>query len=179
MKNRKRIIEILSVFILLIGVLCGRIYYVNNVEYHIPEREVYHIGDVISYNGLEVTVCDYKIYSAEELNAAYDNQTESDANDFSDDFDLVFNLTIKNTSSETKSFNAVATGMMYGNKYGGNVNPYLYSYFNPNTPGTLELEPETTKTVTLIFPYEADILCDSSRYIFSLYPRNISVMLNK
>lgn len=175
MKNRKRIIAILSVFILLIGILCGRIYYVNNVEYHIPEREVYHIGDVISYNGLEVTVSDYKLYSGEELNDAYNNQIE----DSVDEFDLLFNLTIKNTSNETKSFNSVATGMMYGNKYGGNVNPNLFPFFNPSTSGVIELEPETTKTVTLIFPYEADVLCDSSRYIFALYPRNISVMLKK
>ncbi len=172
MKNKVLILFVTAIFI---GAVAYRIYFVNHISYHNPERELYNIGDTILYNGLEISVSGYSIYSGDEFNAAYEGQFDFDA----DQYDLLFDVSLKNPTDEAVSFNAVQTGMMYDNKYGGMVNPLLYQFFNPDTPGTLEIAPNSERTVTLAFPYESDTLAENSRFIISLYPRKISVLLDE
>ena len=116
---------------------------------------------------------EYKVYRGEELNSMYNNELTG----IVDENDILFNLTITNKSNEKKNYNASASGLMYGYESGGNVNPYLYKYFNPEHQGIVQLNPNETCTITLAFPCVTD--CSNIKYIVSLYPENIKVKLNK
>lgn len=148
-----------------------RIAYVNKTLYSVSPHREYNIGDSFEYNGLQMQLSDYRIYKGEELNSQYNNELS----DIVDEYDILFNLTITNVSTTKKQYNASASGMMYGYESGGNVNPYLYQYFNPKAKGIVELERDESKTITLAFPI--DISNENIEYIVSLYPENIRVKL--
>lgn len=172
MNHKIRIIIFLS--IVFIFMLTGiRIYYVNKVLYKIPEKEMYAVGDVIINDGLELQVLDFEICNGEKYESSYDPNSGYTA----DDYDIIMALSIKNISDEVKSFNSVATGMMYGNKYGGNVNPFVFATLNEGVSGTVSLETNEETTVYLVFPYNYETLHDDAKLIISLYPRHISILL--
>lgn len=128
-------------------------------------------NETFEYNGIKMCISNYKIYNGEELNKLYNNELE----DVVDDNDILFNISLENTSNDIKQYNAVSSGIMYGYNSGGNVNPYLYQYFNQDSDGILELKSGEKKTITLAFPYEeynSEIM-----YIVSLYPENIRIRL--
>lgn len=172
MNSKIRITFIFSIASLLM--LAGiRIYYVNNMLYKIPEKELYNIGDTIINDGLELQVLDFEICNGEKFESSYD----PDSGYTADDYDIIMALSIKNISKETKSFNSVATGMMYGNKYGGNVNPFVFTTLNEGVSGTVSLDANEETTVFLAFPYNYETLHDDAKLIVSLYPRHISILL--
>lgn len=172
MKSKIRVTYILLAAILLI--ISGiRIYYVNNVLYKIPEKELYNIGDTIINDGLELKVSNYTICNGSMFESSYDTNSGYTA----DDYDIIIELSIKNISDDRKSFNSVAAGMMYGNKYGGNVNPFVFAALNDGISGTVSLDTDEEKTVFLAFPYDYETLREDGSLIISLYPRHISINL--
>lgn len=169
-KTAKMCVSAVLVVILAVLIVI-RIVYVNTVSYSISVREVYNIDEEFEYNGMLMKLSEYKVYSGEELDSLYDDELT----DIVDGYDILFNLTITNISDENTQFNVSGSGMMYGYESGGNVNPYLFQYFNPNTRGIIELVPSETKTVTLAFPIEFDT--KEIEYIVSLYPENVRVKM--
>lgn len=122
-------------------------------------------------NGIRMCISNHKIYDGEELNKLYDNELE----DVVDNYDILFNISLENTSHDIKQYNAVSSGIMYGYNSGGSVNPYLYQYFNQDSDGILVLKSGEKRTITLAFPYEeynSEIM-----YVVSLYPENIRIRL--
>ncbi len=171
MKHKTKPIVIIILTAITALLITFRIIYVNNTLYSIPERYIYAVNEEFECYGMSMSLSDYKIYSGEKLNNIYNNELEG----MTDDNDIMFNLTIKNTSDKIKSYNAIASGIMYGYKSGGSANPYLYQYFNPKIPGIIEIAPNESVTVTLAFP------CDKNEttieYVASLYPENVRVKL--
>ena len=166
-KSFTGIILISAVFIL----IAIRIIYVNKIIYSVSSHREYNIGDSFEYNGMQMQLSDYRIYKGEELNLQYNNELSG----IVDEYDILFNLTIKNISDTKKQYNASATGIMYGYESGGNTNPYLYKYFNPDIKGIVTLEKDESKTITLVFPTNIDN--ENIEYVVSLYPENIKVKL--
>lgn len=162
------VISLVLVSFVLISI---RVIFVNKKAYSVLQPKLYRIGDIFEYDGMQMQLSDYKIYKGEELNSQYNNELS----DIIDEYDILFNLTITNVSNTVKQYNASASGMMYGYESGGNVNPYLYQYFNPNTKGIISLEKDESKTVTLAFPI--DVSNENIEYVVSLYPENIRVKL--
>jgi len=168
-KLYKRII--IGTLLLTMGIgVSARIVTVNSIL-NTTVSEIKESNETLEYNGIKMCISNYKIYNGEELNKLYDNELE----DVVDNYDILFNISLENTSNDIKQYNAVSSGIMYGYNSGGNVNPYLYQYFNQNSDGILELKSGEKKTITLAFPYEeynSEIM-----YIVSLYPENIRIRL--
>lgn len=171
MKKTVKIVCFIISALVLIIIVSARIVYINSVNYKISSKKVANATDKIEYNGIDISVSEYKIYSGEELNNLYNNELT----DIVDKFDILFNVTLTNHTDNIQQFNAIASGIMYGYNSGGNANPYLYQFFNPNTKGIIELQSNESKNITLAFPYEE--YEDSIDYIISLYPDNIRVKL--
>lgn len=170
MKNKKFFIFVVIPVIVISIIISIRIIYINskfnNITSLLNERD-----DITVYNDINLEISDYIIYTGEALN----KNNNDDLEDIVDEYDILFDVTLNNYSNDTKKFNAVATGITYGENSGGNVNPYLFQYFNPDTKGIITLEPNESKTITLAFPYNE--YNDSIIYIVSLYPEKIKIRL--
>ena len=133
-KLYKRII--IGTLLLTMGIgVSARIVTVNSIL-NTTVSEIKESNETLEYNGIKMCISNYKIYNGEELNKLYDNELE----DVVDNYDILFNISLENTSNDIKQYNAVSSGIMYGYNSGGNVNPYLYQYFNQNSDGILELK---------------------------------------
>lgn len=163
----------IGIFIIVIIIVLAviQIIYINKTVYSIPTKIQYKIGDDFEYDGMLIKVSDYKIYRGEELNSKYNNELTG----MVDEKDILFNLTITNISDTNKSYNASGSGIMYGYESGGNVNPFLFQYFNPNKKGIVTLAEGECETVTLAFPIDDND--ENIEYIISLYPENIRVKI--
>lgn len=163
----------IGIFIIVIIIILTviQIIYINKTVYSIPTKIQYKIGDDFEYDGMLIKVSDYKIYRGEELNSKYNNELTG----MVDEKDILFNLTITNISDTNKSYNASGSGIMYGHESGGNVNPFLFQYFNPNKKGIITLAEGECETVTLAFPIDDND--ENIEYIISLYPENIRVKI--
>ncbi len=157
--------------IVLAVVLC-RIIYVNTVLFETPQDTIYSIHQQIPWNGLQVKVTDYLVYNREEIIALYQDE---ELRGIADPQDIFIELAIENVSDVTRKVNLTGCGMMYGYKYGGNANPYLYGYLNNEHPGLLELEAGETVLITLPFPYESEN--ENPTFILSLYPEKVKIVL--
>ncbi len=168
----KRIIAIIAVIAI---AFIARVVYVNAVEYRFTERAVYTSGETFTLHNLELT-CTYDgIYSSEELIKIYGDEVIN----YCDESDLILTLEITNPTGEEKTLDLSSFCMQYAYTSGGGINPYLFSYLNPDTGSKCTVESGESLTALLPYPYDWDTFGTQKPYdlVLSLYPKNVRVRI--
>jgi len=169
-KYKKNIIIIFFIIILsLIAMI--RIIYLNTQKYPLLPAQNYTLQDEINNDGFLICFNNYQIYNANQLKEYYYDESSSS---FMDESDIIFNVSIKNTTSEDKKINLEKFTMQNGYITGGGINPFLFNCLNTDLQ-SLTLEPNEEIKVLLPYPYLSD---KDIKLILSLYPQKISVNIN-
>ena len=151
-----------KVFIVLVIVILGvssiiRIVYVNSKQ-QTGKAYTYEVGEKFEYNDFQIKVNEAKVYSAD---------------------DMLIKLEVKNIANEERTFNIESLTLQIGMESGGGVDPYIYSYVNPDANGNSTFEKEEMRTVMLAFPVERTVLKTNEKLklILSLYPKKYEIEL--
>ena len=150
-----------------------RLYYVNKVEYTIPTKQICNVGDVVNCNGLEITVTKAEYMDEKDIETSFGKDVSQQIQGSC----IIIYLSLSNSTLESKKFNVPATGIMYGNNFGGNSNPYFYQMVNTNATEIEDIQTGQSKDYILAFGTQETKIPNQTMFICSLYPQNISYLL--
>lgn len=168
-----------KVFIVLVIVILGvssiiRIVYVNSKQ-QTGKAYTYEVGGKFEYNDFQIKVNEAKVYSADDMKAMYKEIPE----EMLAEDEILIKLEVKNIANEERTFNIESLTLQIGMESGGGVDPYIYSYVNPDANGNSTFEKEEMRTVMLAFPVERTVLKTNEKLklILSLYPKKYEIEL--
>lgn len=161
-KNKKLII--LSATIVLLIIIVLRIIYVNFHVYKYRANNIYNIGQIADYNGIEIKCINKEFISGKDISKKYNIDQDG-----VDDYNLIFTIDLKNISQNAKYLDVSSVCMKYGNVSGGNINPYLFPILNKDIESSkIILNSNESSRITLAFPLKKEY--KRGNLIISLFP---------
>lgn len=172
MKISKRFCLLLAILLIFFAFII-RILYVNKVEYKIPTKQICNVGDVVNCNGLEISVTKAEYMEERDIETNFGKDVTQQLQESC----IIIYLSLSNSTLKSMKFNVPATGIMYGDKFGGNSDPYFYQMVNTNSTEIEEVQPGQRKDYILAFSTHETEIPEQTMFICSLYPQNISFLL--
>lgn len=172
-ESQKRVI-IFFLFMILGALSIVRIMYVN-AEQHVRQSYTYKVGETFEYTNFQIKIKKVDVYSADDMKSMYKEISE----EVLAENEIIIEAEVKNMEDEEQTFNITPFTLQIGMEYGGSVDPYVYPYLNSEIGGSIVLEKEETKIVTLAFPIEKEALeaREQLKLILSLYPEKYEIIL--